>query len=168
VNDTAGRIPVLTGSELAPGARQTLTGVWQPAAAAHYRLDCTVECSGDQDGSDNRQSLVLDLSGGQQCFSLQTSRFGPNLKTSPETLHIAYSLPDAKGTLCVSALDLGARERAVIFIGKPAAQNGALTWSGLDRAGRMLPTGLYVIVCEYKSGKTVIYEKKTVVLVNGR
>jgi hypothetical protein len=168
VNDTVGRMSPVEGNSLDPGARQVLTAVWQPSARARYRLTVVVECAGDQDSTDDRRALVLDLAAGQQCFSLQTSRFGPNLKTSPETLHIAYSLPDVKGTLAVSVLDLNARERAVLFNGKPPAQNGALTWSGLDRNGRLLPTGLYVIVCEYKSGKTVIFEKKTVVLAKGR
>ena len=43
-----------------------------------------------------------------------------------------------------------------------------LRWGGTDRSSRLLPVGIYVVVCEYKSGKDVIFEKKPVVFAKGR
>jgi hypothetical protein len=164
VNGALGVIPALTGSLLTPGCTQVLTTLWQPPAPGQYQLSAVICCPGDRDTSDDRQSCELGLGVAPQTFSLQTGVFGPNLKTGPDTLHISYSLPDVKGTMTVTAYDLNGRERAVIFQGKPPTQFGALTWNGADASGRILPAGLYVIACVYKSGKKVTFEKKTVVL----
>jgi hypothetical protein len=159
---------LLTGAELARGEEDTLTCVWMNPEHGVHDLIARLTCSGDQDSSDDVQSARLELLPSERHFCLQTEQFGPGLPGYPESLGIAYSLPDSKGNLCVVVLDLNARDRALVHDGKPDARDGVLYWGGADRNGRLLPIGIYVVVCEYKSGKDVIFEKKPVVFAKGR
>jgi hypothetical protein len=155
---------LLRGTALLPGRETTLTGVWPNPEHGFYNVVAQILCPDDQDNADNRDSMLLRLTQQAQSFCLQAEQFGPGLNGYPESLGIVYSLPDSKGKLQVSVFDLNARERASVFDGRPSAQDGTLYWNGLGSSGKTLPTGIYIVVCEYKSGKQVIYEKKPVVL----
>jgi hypothetical protein len=161
------RLGFQTGAELAAGREDTMAFVWQNPEHGIYDIVARVAGRGDQDSSDDRASIHLNLTRQGQSFCLQAEQFGPGLPGYQETLGIAYSLPDSKGNLRVAVYDLNARDRALVYDGKPPAKDGMLYWSGVDRSGRLLPTGIYVVVCEYKSGKDVIFEKKPVVLAKG-
>jgi hypothetical protein len=100
-------------------------------------------------------------------FCLQTEQFGPGLPGYPESLAVAYSLPDTKGNLTVIVYDLNARDRATVCNARPERKDGMLYWNGFGRDGRLLPTGIYIVICEYKSGKDVIFDKQAVVLAKG-
>jgi len=162
------RLGFQTGAELAAGREDTMTFVWQNPEHGIYDIVAQVVGRGDQDSSDDQASIHLSLTWQGQSFCLQVEQFGPGLPGYPETLGIAYSLPDSKGNLRVAVYDLNARDRSLVYDGTPPAKDGMLYWSGSDRSGRLLPTGIYVVVCEYKSGKDVIFEKKPVVLAKGR
>jgi len=166
--DGAESLGFFAGSELARGEEETLTCIWPNPEHGIYDLIARVICSGDQDSSDDIQSARLELLPPARHFCLQTDQFGPGLSGYPESLGIAYSLPDAKGNLRVTVYDLNARERAKVYDGKPEVKDGMLRWGGTDRSSRLLPVGIYVVVCEYKSGKDVIFEKKPVVFAKGR
>jgi hypothetical protein len=155
---------LLRGAALMPGGESTLTCLWPNPEHGIYSVVAQVICPDDQNSADNRDSTLLKLTPNAQSFSLQAEQFGPGLKGYPDSLGIVYSLPDSKGSLRVSVYDLNAREQARVFDGRPAAKDGMLCWNGLSSSGRMLPIGIYIVVCEYKSGKQVIYEKKPVVL----
>lgn len=159
---------LFAGEELARGEEDTLTCIWPSPEHGVYDLLARVVCAGDQDSSDDVQSARLELLPPARHFCLQSDQFGPGMPGYPESLGIAYSLPDAKGNLRVTVFDLNARERAKVYDGKPEAKDGMLYWVGADRSGRLLPVGIYVVVCEYKSGKDVIFEKKPVVFAKGR
>ena len=156
------------GSELARGEEDTLTCIWSNPEHGIYDLLARVICPGDQDSSDDIQSARLELLPPARHFCLQSDQFGPGLSGYPESLGIAYSLPDSKGNLRVTVFDLNARERAMVHDGRPEAKDGMLYWGGSDRYGRSLSVGIYVVVCEHKSGKDVIFEKKPVVFAKGR
>ena len=166
--DGAERIAFLPGQALAPGRDTLMSAEWQNPEHGVHQIVARLECPGDQDSSDDHIGMTLKLMPTAQSFCLQSELFGPDRAGYPETLGVVYSLPDAKGDLSVRVYDLNGRERAVIFEGRPPLRDGLLSWDGTDRAGRMLPTGLYVIACQYKSGNDLIYEKKPVVLAKGR
>jgi len=157
----------LRGDTLLPGAESTSTCLWPNPEHGLYNVVAQVICPDDQENADNRDSMLLRLTPNAQSFCLQAQQFGPGLTGYPESLGIVYSLPDSKGSLRVSIYDLNARSRARVFDGRPSAQDGVLYWDGAGTSGKTLPTGIYIVVCEYKSGKQVIYEKKPVVLAKG-
>jgi len=156
------------GEELERGEEDTLTCIWSNPEHGVYDLIARVVCAGDQDSSDNVQRVRLEMLPPARHFCLQTDQFGPGLSSYPESLGIAYSLPSAGGSLRVTVYDLNARERARIHDGKPESKDGMLYWGGVDRDDGLLPVGIYVVVCEYKSGKDVIFEKHPVVFAKGR
>jgi hypothetical protein len=161
------QLGLLRGVALLPGRETTLSCLWPNPEHGFYNVVAQVICPGDQDDADNRDSTLLRLTPHAQSFCLQAEQFGPELTGYPESLGITYSLPDSKGNLRVTVYDLNARERATVFDGRPSAMDGMLYWNGTGRAGNTLPVGIYIVVCEYKSGKQVIYEKKPVVLAKG-
>ena len=154
----------LRGAALLPGRETTLAGVWPNPEHGFYNIVAQVICPDDQISVDNRDSTLLRLTPQAQSFCLQAEQFGPGLNGYPDSLGIVYSLPDAKGNLRVTVYDLNARERALVFDGRPSAKDGMVYWNGTGSGGKTLPVGIYIVVCEYKSGKQVIYEKKPVVL----
>ncbi len=158
------QLGLLPGAALLPGGESTLTCLWPNPLHGFYNVVAQVICPDDRDNADNRDSMLLRLTPQAQSFCLQTEQFGLGLNGYPDSLGIVYSLPDSKGSLRVSVYDLNARERALVFDGRPAAKDGMLYWNGKGRDGKTLPVGIYIVVCEYKSGKQVIYEKKPVVL----
>jgi hypothetical protein len=161
-------IALMPGRELPIGQETTLTGQWLVPEPGRYSVVAELRCAGDQDSSDNRQTASVSLTAAGQAFSLGSDRFGPNLRTGPDSLVVVYGLPDAKGYLSVRAYDLDGRQRAQLFEGRIQNKDGRLVWNGADKAGTLLPIGLYVIALEYKSGRNVILQKKTVVLAKGR
>jgi len=166
--DPEERIAELAGPELVVNQQTGLTAIWPEPEMGPHIIAAELDCAGDCDTCDNRAVMPLLLRKGVQCFSLLSDRFGPNLRAGPESLTICYSLPDNKGNLSVRVYDLNGRERAIVFEGRPSARDGLLVWDGRGSTGSLLATGLYVVACEYKTGKTVILEKKTVVLAKGK
>jgi hypothetical protein len=161
------QLGLLRGAALLPGGDTTLTCLWPNPEHGIYNVVAQVVCPEDRNSADDRDSTLVKLTPNSQSFCLQAEQFGPGLSGYPESLGIVYSLPDSKGKLQVSVYDLNARERALVFDGRPSAKDGMLYWNGLGSGGKTLPTGIYIVVCEYKSGKQVIYEKKPVVLAKG-
>jgi hypothetical protein len=166
--DAGERIGLQDGPDLAAGQSVGLVATWPEPGPGGHIVAAELDYDGDSDTADNRAVMALFLADQIRHFSLGSERFGPNLKTGPETLAIYYSLPDNKGNLSVKVYDLTGRERAVVFEGRPTAKDGVLVWNGFGSIRALLPTGLYALACEYKTEKTVILEKKTVVLARGR
>lgn len=160
------RIARIRGNTLEPGRDATVATVWKAAAPGEYLLIAELESAGDQAAGDNRASLLLRLAVSQQSFILSAARFGPGLRTEPETLTINYCLPDNKGNLLITAQDLAGRQRALIFQGKPPARSGTISWNGTRTDGTRLASGIYLLVLEYRSGRTALREKQTVVFVH--
>jgi hypothetical protein len=168
--DSPEEIASLSGTELPAGQTAVLTGQWQDPEPGRHELLARLVCPGDQNAGDDQASLALDLTRHRQNFNLSTDCFGPNLETAPQALVISYSLPDARGRLLIRVFDLNGRLRATIHDRTPPTKDGQVSWTGTDRpdqTGSLLPTGLYIIACEYKSGKEVLFEKKTAVLAKG-
>jgi hypothetical protein len=162
------QLGLVAGAALLSGGESTLTCLWPNPVHGFYNVVAQVICPDDRNSTDDRDSTLLKLTPNVQSFCLQTEQFGPGLSGYPDSLGIVYSLPDSKGKLQVSVYDLNARARASVFDGRPSAKDGVLYWNGLGSGGKTLPTGIYIVVCEYTSGRQVIYEKKPLVLAKGR
>jgi hypothetical protein len=161
-------LAVLDGPELAAGAEIELLGAWREPAPGTQTLAAEIRWIEDRDSSDDRLHLTVNLSPDEQWFSLSSEVFGPGLRSAPESLVVSYSLLGAGGQLTVRAYDLNGRERAIVFQGAAVARVGQFAWDGTGRDGRLLPTGLYILGLEYRSGKEKVFEKKAVVLAKGR
>jgi len=119
----------------------------------------------DDDTTNNFMRLTITPGGSQRLFDLNLSSFSPNGDGFEDSLAVLYRLPDAKGTLKVMVFNLGGRQVATLFSGRPPGQRGVVCWHGLSSSGAQAPTGIYAVCVEYTSSGTSRSEKLPVVLL---
>jgi hypothetical protein len=98
-------------------------------------------------------------------FDLNLSSFSPDGDGFEDSLAVLYRLPEAKGTLKVMVFNLGGRQVATLFSGRPPDASGVVCWNGLSSSGARAPTGIYAVCVEYRNGGTTRAEKLPVVLL---
>jgi hypothetical protein len=119
----------------------------------------------DADTSNNFRRLTLTPGGAQRLFDLGLSSFSPDGDGFEDSLAVIYHLPEAKGILNVTVFNLGGRQVAALFSGKPPDASGIVCWDGLSSSGARTPTGIYAICVEYRYSGTTRAEKLPVVLL---
>jgi hypothetical protein len=154
----------LAGRPLQRGQAETLTArIACPAALTD--LWARLACGGDCDSTNNRMRLTIRPGGSQRLFDLDRSSFSPDDDGFEDNLAVFYHLPEAKGTLKVMVFDLGGRQVATLFSGKPPDARGVVGWNGLSSSGARAPTGIYAICVDYRYSGTTRTEKLPVVLL---
>jgi hypothetical protein len=146
------------------GQAETLTArITCPATKTDVWARLT--CSGDCDSTNNSMRLTIMPGGSERMFDLNRSSFSPDGDGFEDSLAVFYHLPEAKGTLQVMVFNLGGRQVATLFTGKPPEASGAVSWNGLSSSGARAPTGIYAICVEYRNGGETRTEKLPVVLL---
>lgn len=154
----------LAGRPLQRGQAETLTArIACPAALTD--LWARLACGGDCDSTNNRMRLTIRPGGAERLFDLDRSSFSPDGDGFEESLAVMYHLPEAKGTLKVMVFNLGGRQVATLFSGKPPDASGVVCWDGLNSSGSRAPTGIYAICVDYRCSGTTRTEKLPVVLL---
>jgi len=153
----------LVGRPLARGQDATLS-VRLTCPFAKTDLWAELVCPGDGGSSNNNMRLTIMPGGSDRMFDLNLSSFSPDGDGFEESLAVLYRLPDAKGTLRVTVYNLGGRQVATLFSGRPPAQRGVVGWNGLSSAGAPAPTGIYAVCIEYRNSGSTRTDKLPVVL----
>jgi hypothetical protein len=152
------------GHSLQQGQGETITArVTCPYVKAD--LWAKVGCRGDSDTTNNRMRLSIMPGGSERIFDLNLSSFSPDGDGIEDSLVVLYHLPEAKGTLQVMVFNLGGRQVATLFSGRPPDAGGAVCWNGFSSSGARTPTGIYAICVEYRNGGETRTEKLPVVLL---
>ena len=154
----------LVGRSLQRGQGETLSArITCPAAKTD--LWARLTCGGDCDSSNNRMRLTITPGGSERMFDLNLSSFSPDGDGFEDSLAVLYHLPEAKGTLKVMVFNLGGRQVAALFSGRPPDANDVVCWNGLSSSGARAPTGIYAICVEHRYGGATRTEKLPVVLL---
>ena len=154
----------LVGRSLQRGQGETLSArITCPAAKTE--LWARLACDGDCDSTNNRMRLTITPGGSERMFDLNLSSFSPDGDGFEDSLAVLYRLPEAKGTLKVGVYNLGGRQVATLFSGRPPDASGVVCWNGLSSSGARAPTGIYAVCVEYRNGGTSRAEKLPVVLL---
>lgn len=154
----------LIGRSLQRGQGETLTArITCPAAKTD--LWARLACGGDCDSSNNRIRLTITPGGSERMFDLNLSSFSPDGDGFEDSLAVLYRLPEPKGTLKISVYNLGGRQVATLFSGRPPDASGVVCWNGLSSSGARAPTGIYAVCVEYRNGGTARADKLPVVLL---
>jgi hypothetical protein len=154
----------LIGSSLQRGQGETLSArIICPAARVDLWTRLT--CVGDCDSSNNRMRLTITPGVSERMFDLSLSSFSPDGDGFEDSLAVLYHLPEAKGTLKISVYNLGGRQVATLFSGRPPDASGVVCWNGLSSSGARTPTGIYAVCVEYRNGATSRAAKLPVVLL---
>jgi flagellar hook assembly protein FlgD len=98
-------------------------------------------------------------------FDLNLSSFSPDGDGFEESLAVLYHLPEAKGMLKITVFNLGGKQVATLFSGRPPDARGAVCWDGRNSTGAPAPIGIYAVCVEYRAGATTRTEKLPVVLL---
>ena len=122
-----------------------------------------VEAPADRDTSDNSCRLNVTPGGGH-LLSLGLSSFSPNGDGREDSLPIFCRLPGSGGKLAVTVFNLAGRRCRSVFTGDAPGSSCRLDWNGRDDAGRTLPTGIYVVLLEYRLHGSTFTDKLPVVL----
>ncbi len=155
---------IIIGLPLRGGEETTLT-VRLTCPTAKTDLWARLMCDEDCDSTNNRMRLTITPGGSERLFVLDRSRFSPGGDGFEESLAVLYHLPEAKGTLKVMVFDLGGRQVATLFSGKPPDASGVVYWNGLSSSGARAPTGIYAVYAEYGYSGGNRTEKLPVVLL---
>jgi len=151
------------GGSLLPGQTETLTvHLTCPPVTSDL---CALLLNPDGDSANNFMRLTIRPAGSGRLFDLNLSSFSPDGDGREESLAVAYRLPEAKGTLQVMVYNLGGRQVATLFSGKPLAASAVVYWDGRTSAGDRAPFGVYAVCVEYRNGGTTRTEKLPVVLL---
>ena len=126
---------------------------------------CARLLSPDADTTNNFLRLTVTPGGAQRLFDLNLSSFSPDGDGFEDSLAVIYRLPEAKGTLKVMVFDLGGRQVATLFSGRPSEPRGTVCWNGFSSSGARAPTGIYAVCVEYRYSGTTRAEKLPVVLL---
>jgi len=154
----------VVGHPLQRTQEETLT-VRMTCPSATTDIWARLRCEGDCDSTNNSLRLTITPGGSERMFDLNLSSFSPDGDGFEDSLAVLYHLPEAKGTLKVMVFDLGGRQVATLFSGKPPAASGVVCWNGLSSSGTRAPTGIYAICVDYRYGSTTRAEKLPVVLL---
>jgi hypothetical protein len=119
----------------------------------------------DGDSTNNFLRLTFRPGGSERMFDLNLSSFSPDGDGFEDSLAVLYHLPEAKGTLKVMVFNLGGRQVATLFSGKPPDASGVVYWNGLSSSGARAPTAIYAICIDYRYNGTTRAEKLPVVLL---
>jgi hypothetical protein len=163
INDAGEFDTTLVGAPL-PRGQDTTLAVELTCPFATTDL-CAWLVNRDDDTTNDFARLTIRPGGSERMFDLNLSSFSPDGDGFEETLAVLYRLPEAKGTLKVMVFDLGGRQVATLFSGRPPAERGVVCWNGLKPSGAPAPTGIYAVCVEYRSGGTSRAEKLPVVLL---
>ena len=153
----------LAGHTLQRGQMETLSvRITCPSTTTDL---CAQLLNPDEDTTNNFMRLTITPGGSERMFDLNLSSFSPDGDGFEDSLAVLYRLPEAKGTLKVLVYDLGGRQVATLFSGRPPDASGVVCWNGLSSSGARAPTGIYAICVEYRNGGTTRAEKLPVVLL---
>jgi hypothetical protein len=145
--------------------RDTTLIVRLACPAVKTDLWARLTCDGDCDSTNNSRRFTITPGGSERLFDLNLSSFSPDGDGFEESLAVLYHLPEAKGTLKVMVFNLGGRQVATLFSGRPPDTSGVVCWNGLSSSGARVPTGIYAVCVEYRNGGTTRAEKLPVVLL---
>jgi hypothetical protein len=109
--------------------------------------------------------LALTPGGSDRLFDLNLSSFSPNGDGFEDSIAVLYHLPEAGGTLKVTVFDLGGRQVATLFFGRPSDASGVICWNGLSSSGARAPTGIYAVCVEYRYSGATRTEKLPAILL---
>ena len=154
---------MLTGDPLQRGQNETLS-VRLTCPSVKTDL-CARLVNPDDDATNDFMRLTIMPGGSDRMFDLNLSSFSPDGDGYEDSLAVLYHLPEAKGTLKVMVYDLGGRQVATLFTGRPPNQRGVVCWIGFSSAGAQAPTGIYAVCIEYRNHGTTRTEKLPVVLL---
>jgi len=154
----------LAGHSLQRGQDETLT-VRITCPAVKTDLWARLTCDGDGDSTNNNRRLTITPGGSERMFDLNLSSFSPDGDGFEESLAVLYHLPEAKGTLKVMVFNLGGRQVATLFSGRPLDASGVVCWDGRNSTGDRAPFGVYAVCVEYRSSGATRTEKLPVVLL---
>jgi len=163
VNDPGEYDTTLTGHPLQRG--QDTTFAVRLACPSLTTDLCARLVNRDDDTTNDFMRLTITPGGSERMFDLNLSSFSPDGDGFEDSLAVLYRLPEAKGTLKVTVFNLGGRQVATLFSGRPPAERGFVCWNGLSSSGVLAPTGIYAVCVEYRSGGTNRIEKLPVVLL---
>ena len=153
----------LSGAPLLRGQDTTLrAGLVCPSAVSDL---CARLLTPDGDSTNDFVRLTVTPGGTQRLFDLSLSSFSPDSDGFEDSLAVIFRLPEPGGTLKVLVFDLGGRQVATLFSGKPPDASGVVCWSGLNSTGARAPTGIYAICVDYRHSSTTRTEKLPVVLL---
>ena len=153
----------LTGPILERGQQETLTvRLTCPAAKTDVWAKLTYS---DGDSLNNSMRLTITPGGSERMFDLNLSSFSPDGDGFEESLAVLCRLPEAKGTLKVMVFNLGGRQVATLFSGRPSDKRGVVYWDGRNSNGDRAPGGIYAVCVEYRSGGTTQTDRLPVVLL---
>ncbi len=154
---------VLAGHPLQRGQDETLT---VRLTCPNVKTDlCARLVGSDDDAANDFMRLTIMPGGSDRMFDLNLSSFSPDGDGFEESLAVLYRLPEAKGTLKVMVYNLGGRQVATLFSGRPPDQRGVVCWNGLSSSGTQAPTGIYAVCIEYRNHGTTRAEELPVVLL---
>jgi hypothetical protein len=163
INDGGEYDTVVTGQPLSPGQDTTLQ-VCLVCPSVTTDL-CARLLNADDDTTNNFMRMAVIPGGAERMFDLNLSSFSPDGDGFEDSLAVLYHLPEAKGTLKVMVFNLGGRQVATLFSGKPPEASGVVCWNGFSSSGARMPTGIYAVCVEYRNGGTTRAEKLPVVLL---
>jgi hypothetical protein len=126
---------------------------------------CARLTSPDADTTNNFMRLALTPGGSDRLFDLNLSSFSPNGDGFEDSIAVLYHLPEAGGTLKVTVFDLGGRQVATLFFGRPSDASGVICWNGLSSSGARAPTGIYAVCVEYRYSGATRTEKLPAILL---
>jgi hypothetical protein len=156
-NTTLSGLPLLRGQDTSLQASLVC-----PTATSDL---CARLLSPDADTTNNFMRLTITPGGAQRLFDLNLSSFSPDGDGFEDSLAVVYHLPKADGTLKVTVFDLGGRQVALLFSGRPSGERGTICWNGLRSSGERTQPGVYAICVEYRYSGTTRTEKLPVVLL---
>jgi hypothetical protein len=163
INDGGEYDTVVIGQPLSPGQDTTLQ-VCLVCPSVTTNL-CARLLNLDDDTTNNFARLAIIPGGAERMFNLNLSSFSPDGDGFEDSLAVLYRLPEAKGTLKVMVFNLGGRQVATLFSGRPPDASGVVCWDGRRATGDRAPTGIYAICVEYRCDGTTRAEKLPVVLL---
>ncbi len=152
----------LSGPPLLRGQDTTLrASLVCPSAVSDL---CARLLTPDGDSTNNLARLTITPGGTQRLFDLNLTSFSPDGDGFEDSLAVIYRLPEPGGTLKVLVFDLGGRQVATLFSGRPSGERGTVCWNGFSSSGARAPSGIYAVCVEYRCSGMTRAEKLPVVL----
>jgi hypothetical protein len=111
-----------------------------------------------------RNSVFVETRPDEDLLSISAKTFTPDGDGERDFLVVSYVLPVFPASVQVYVFDGTGRLVVPLHRGESPSGTGELVWNGTDHSGCALPTGLYIIYLEARSGRQTYKSKRTVVL----
>uniref|UniRef100_A0A7V3PTR9 LTD domain-containing protein n=1 Tax=candidate division WOR-3 bacterium TaxID=2052148 RepID=A0A7V3PTR9_UNCW3 len=125
-----------------------------------------VEVPQDQDTNNNRARLMVYPRSSNRLLYPQLNCFSPDGDGFEDSLPIRYELPKNGGRLTIRVFNLSGRQIKTLLDRQiPVEVQGQVYWNGRDDQDKILPTGIYALVLDYRLKSDRFKAKVPVVLI---